>query len=309
MTGRQPVEPSAFSHFLATNYQRDPDYVVLTPGGEVLAAKWHRPAARTVTGVALAQHTLMYHVGGSTSVAKFVHGRCVGTTARHRSLTFSPRDEPSEWVRGGVCEMMHVYIAPSLIERYTDENLTSAAAPEIDPIFAAQDPWLQSYFLLLQSEFEIFRGGRRQPDALLLTQSMELLIRHLMCWHSNVSYNSRRQVVSPAVPHPLAPRHLGRVLAYIDANIGSDITLSDLAQLVGVSKHHFIRSFRAATGRTPYAYLVDRRLARAVDTLRHSAQSIERIAYEAGFKSAPGFSNVFKKHYGISPSEFRARSR
>jgi AraC family transcriptional regulator len=129
MTGRQPVEPSAFSHFLATNYQRDPDYVVLTPGGEVLAAKWHRPAARTVTGVALAQHTLMYHVGGSTSVAKFVHGRCVGTTARHRSLTFSPRDEPSEWVRGGVCEMMHVYIAPSLIERYTDENLTLQPRP------------------------------------------------------------------------------------------------------------------------------------------------------------------------------------
>jgi hypothetical protein len=67
MTGRLPVEPSAFSHFLATNYQKDPDYVVLTPGGEVLAAKWHRPAARTTTGVALAQHTLMYHAGGSTS--------------------------------------------------------------------------------------------------------------------------------------------------------------------------------------------------------------------------------------------------
>jgi AraC family transcriptional regulator len=309
MTGRQPVEPSAFSHFLATNYQRDPDYVVLTPGGEVLAAKWHRPAARTVTGVALAQHTLMYHVGGSTSVAKFAHGRCVGTTARHGSLTFSPRDEPCEWVRGGVCEMMHIYIAPAHIQRYTDENFARAAAPEIDPIFAAQDPWLQSYFMLLQSEFEIFRGGRRHPDALLLTQSMELLIRHLMCWHSNVSHNSRRRVVSPVAPHPLAPRHLNRVLAYIDANIDSDIALSDLAQLVGVSKYHFIRSFRAATGRTPYAYLVDRRLGRAIDALRHSPMSIERIACEAGFKSAPGFSNVFKKHFGMSPSQFRVRSR
>jgi AraC-like DNA-binding protein len=309
MTRHLPVKPSAFSHFLATNYQRDPDYVVLTPGGEVLAAKWHRPAARTTAGVALAQHTLMYHVGGSTSVAKFVHGRCVGTTARHRSLTFSPRDEPCEWVRGGVCEMMHIYIAQSRIERYSDENLACAVAPEIDPIFAVQDPWLQSYFMLLQSEFEIFRGSVGHPDALLLTQSMELLIRHLMCWHSNVSHNSRRRVVSPAVPHPLAPRHLGRVLAYIDANIGSDITLSDLAQLVGVTKHHFIRSFHAATGRTPYAFLVDRRLARAVDALRHSRMAIERVACAAGFKSAPGFSNVFKKHFGMSPSQFRVRSR
>ena len=188
---------------------------------------------------------------------------------------------------------MHVYIAPPLIQRYTDENFACAAAPEIDPIFAVQDPWLQSYFMLLQSEFETFGGGRKHPDALLLTQSMELLIRHLVCWRSNVSHNSRRRVVSPAAPHPLAPRHLSRVLAYIDANIGSDIALCDLAQLVGISKHYFIRSFRAATGRTPYAFLVDRRLARAVDALRHSPASIERVAREAGFKSAPGFDAQF----------------
>jgi hypothetical protein len=42
MTGRQPVEPSAFSHFLATNYQRGADYVVQAPDGDVIAAKWHR---------------------------------------------------------------------------------------------------------------------------------------------------------------------------------------------------------------------------------------------------------------------------
>jgi hypothetical protein len=109
----------------------------------------------------LAQHTLMYHVGGSTSVAKFVEGRCIGTTAQHGSLTFTPRDELSEWVRGGVCEVMHVYIAPSLIQRHADENLTCSAPPEIDPIFAIHDPWLQSYFMLLQNEFE--HGGKSHP--------------------------------------------------------------------------------------------------------------------------------------------------
>jgi hypothetical protein len=47
---------------------------------------------------------------------------------------------------------MHIYIAPRLIQQYTDENFACAAAPEIDPMFAVQDPWLQSYFMLLQSE-------------------------------------------------------------------------------------------------------------------------------------------------------------
>jgi AraC family transcriptional regulator len=309
MTDRQATEPSAFSQYVATNYPTAPDYVVHGPDGDVIAAKWHRPASHNATQVVLAQHTLIYHVGGSTSVAKLVDGRCVGTRSQHGSLTFNPRDERSEWVRGGICEVMHVYMAPSRIERYADQNLAGAATPEIDSLFAVHDPWLQSYFMWLQSEFETFGGGGKDADALLLTQSMELLIRHLVCWHSNLPRNSRRRAVAPSAAHPLAPRHLTRVVAYIDANIGSDIALADLAQLVGVSNDHFIRGFRAATQRTPYAYVVERRLARAVEALRHSTMSVERIAREAGFKSAPGFSNVFKKHYGMSPSRFRARSR
>ena len=299
------MEPSAFNHFLATNYSIRPDYVVHGPGGDVIAAKWHRPASRCAVNTALAQHTLMYHVGGSTSVAKFVDGRCVGTSAQHGSLTFSPRDECQEWARGGVCEVMHVYIEPSLIRRYADENLTSATTPEVDPMFAVHDPWLKSYFTLLHSEFGTFSRDTSHPDALLLTQSMELLVRHLMCWHSNVSQNGRKRLASPATPRPLAPRHLTRVLAYIDANIGRDITLCDLARLVSVSRYHFIRSFRAATQRTPYNYLVERRLAAAVDALKDGKKSIEQVAREAGFQSAAGFSNVFRKHYGISPSRFR----
>ena len=101
---------------------------------------------------------------------------------------------------------------------------------------------------------------------------------------------------------------MARVLAYIDANIECDIALADLAALVGVSKYYFIRSFRAATQRTPYAYLVERRLARAVEALRHSGLSVEEVARHAGFKSAAGFSNVFRKHFGMPPGQFRVRS-
>jgi len=309
MMDRQPTEPSAFNHFLATNYSIGPDYVVHGPGGEVIAAKWHRPASHCAVDTVLAQHTLMYHIGGSTSVAKFVEGRCVGTAAQHGSLTFSPRDECQEWVRGGVCEVMHVYIEPSLIRGYADENLACSTTPEVEPMFAVHDPWLQSYFTLLHREFGTFCRDTSHPDALLLTQSMELLIRHLVCWHSNASNNGRRRLASAAAPRPLAPRHLTRVLAYIDANIGRDIALRDLAQLVSVSKYHFIRSFRAATQRTPYAYLVERRLALAVNALKDGKKSVDQVAREAGFQSAAGFSNVFKKHYGMSPSNFRVRAR
>jgi transcriptional regulator GlxA family with amidase domain len=163
--------------------------------------------------------------------------------------------------------------------------------------------------MLLQSEFETSGGGGKHPDALLLTQSMELLVRHLgvLAFERVAQEQKTSGIAGRTTSFGAATPQSG--FRYIDANIGSDIALCDLAQLVDVSKHYFIRSFRAATQRTPYAYLVDRRLVRAVDALRLSPMSIERIAREAGFKSARGFSNVFKKHYGMSPSKFRARSR
>ena len=161
--------------------------------------------------------------------------------------------------------------------------------------------------MLLQSEFETYCSVTSRPDALLLTQSMELLIRHLVRWHSSVSQDGRRRMASPVAPRSLARRHVERVLAYIDANIGRDIRLCDLAQLVSVSKYHFIRSFRAATQRSPYAYVVERRLTLAIDALKDGKKSMEQVAREASFQSTAGFSNVFRKHYGMSPNAFRAR--
>jgi hypothetical protein len=77
-----------------------------------------------------ASTTHVHVLGDPTSVAKFVHGRSVGTAAQRGSLTFSPQDEPSEWVLGGVCEIMHVYIAPSLIQR-TSSSPTEATLAKI----------------------------------------------------------------------------------------------------------------------------------------------------------------------------------
>ena len=52
---------------------------------------------------------------------------------------------------------------------------------------------------------------------------------------------------------------------------------------------------------------LERRLAVAVNALKDGKKSMEPIAREAGFQSAAGFSNLFRKHYGISPSKFRAQ--
>jgi len=168
----QPTWPSAFSQYLATNFSKDADYVVHDPNSEVIAAKWHRPASRSTTQAMLAQHTLMYHVGGSTSVAKLVGGRCIGTGAQHGSVTSARETSAMNGSAGGVCEILHVYISPSLIERYADEHCSAAAAPEIDPMFAAGIPGCRAILPCCRASSRSLVAAQA-PDGLLLTQSME----------------------------------------------------------------------------------------------------------------------------------------
>jgi AraC family transcriptional regulator len=285
-----------------------PDYVVRKPDGRVLAAKWRRPASRNTLRGGVAQDTLVYHIGGTTSVAKLVDGKCVGTRTQHGSVTFFPRDEESEWIRGGVAEVFHIYLDPGLVQAFAEQNLPGSRVPAIDPLFAVSDPWLRGYFTTVMAELELFVANAEEPSSLFLSQSMELLIRHLVLWHSNAAPARWRDAKRPVV-HALAPRHLTRVLEYVEAHLTAQITVETLAAIAGMSNNHFIRAFRAATTRTPYAYVIAQRLGRAAEALRSSDQSVARVAAAVGFTSASCFSNVFRRHFGVSPAEYRARTR
>jgi AraC-like DNA-binding protein len=56
---------------------------------------------------------------------------------------------------------------------------------------------------------------------------------------------------------------------------------------------------------TPHQYLTRHRLARAALMLRRSARSVTEICFEAGFESPGSFSTLFRRHFGLSPREFR----
>jgi len=107
---------------------------------------------------------------------------------------------------------------------------------------------------------------------------------------------------------PLDSRRLSRVVDFIDGNLDQDITVLDLAGIACMSVGHFTRSFSAATGRAPHAFVAERRLVMAKRRLRDESCSIEEIAFSAGFSSLANFSKAFRHSTGLSPSQFRARS-
>jgi AraC-like DNA-binding protein len=88
----------------------------------------------------------------------------------------------------------------------------------------------------------------------------------------------------------------------IDAPAAS---LDEMAEVASLSKYHFIRSFRKATGTTPWRHVINRRMMEAKQLLSDPDYSIQQIAFHLGYNDPNYFSRAFRKEVGMSPRAFR----
>ena len=95
----------------------------------------------------------------------------------------------------------------------------------------------------------------------------------------------------------------------MDAASEEDWPVARLANVSGVSKGHFARSFKEAFGVPPHRYLLTRRVERAKALLRDTDAPIIEIAFQTGWNSLGTFGRVFRDVTGESPSELRAREQ
>lgn len=96
---------------------------------------------------------------------------------------------------------------------------------------------------------------------------------------------------------------------YINENFSSFIRIEDLADMCGLSLNYFSLCFKNTFGETPKEYITKMRLSKAKTLLEFSALSIKEISVICGFQKINSFSCSFKKHNGLSPSEFRESLR
>ncbi|MEI8216012.1 MAG: AraC family transcriptional regulator [Eubacteriales bacterium] len=96
-----------------------------------------------------------------------------------------------------------------------------------------------------------------------------------------------------------------RMQDYINENINSAITLSDLAKSAGYSQWHSARIFKELTGKSPFEYLRALRLSKAALQLRDNPKKIIDVAFDFVFDSHEGFTRAFTKQFGVSPKKYR----
>jgi AraC-like DNA-binding protein len=103
----------------------------------------------------------------------------------------------------------------------------------------------------------------------------------------------------------LKDKNLQKAIQAIHGRPASDWTLEDLAQEAGLSRAAFAQRFKRLAGDTPAHYLARVRIQRAMDLLRSTDESMERIAETVGYGDPFVFSKAFKRLQGVSPREFR----
>lgn len=93
---------------------------------------------------------------------------------------------------------------------------------------------------------------------------------------------------------------------YIAENLDRNVSLDELAEISGLSLHHFARSFKKVTGKTPYQYVLTQRIYHAQRLLAETRNSIAEIAYECGFSSQSHLTAMFGRLLGTTPGQFRS---
>lgn len=94
--------------------------------------------------------------------------------------------------------------------------------------------------------------------------------------------------------------------SFIRDNLSEPLRLEDLASLANLPPKQFLGAFKKLFGVTPTQYIIRTRVEAARYLLRDRKRDITDIALSTGFSSHAHFSMTFKKHTGVSPSEFRS---
>ncbi|NSZ19924.1 AraC family transcriptional regulator (plasmid) [Agrobacterium vitis] len=198
-------------------------------------------------------------------------------------------------------ETVHMFLPPDLLGATALEEL------DIDPSSVLLDYAGGEFDPMLNQIATSFRAMSHAPqssvDQLLADSLGTTLAAHLL----------RSYLARPAIPDRkiqqggvLDSRRLKKVFDYVEDRIDQELSLRSLADEACLSPFHFIRAFHRSTGKTPYQYLIEKRIDAAKSKLRSSSLSLAQIASETGFSTQSGFTRTFKKLTGRTPGQFRS---
>jgi AraC family transcriptional regulator len=115
------------------------------------------------------------------------------------------------------------------------------------------------------------------------------------------------RVMQAGSDRPVYEGRVNAVMDYIEAHLGDELTVEQLAEVAHFSPYHFHRIFSAMTGETLGGFIARVRLEHAASRLvAQPRRPVTDIALECGFASPSSFSRAFREAYGTTPTGWRS---
>jgi AraC-like DNA-binding protein len=102
-------------------------------------------------------------------------------------------------------------------------------------------------------------------------------------------------------------RRIDGIYRHLSEHFRESCPVREVAQAIGMNERTFSRYFRRETGRNYIEALLDLRLSYACRLLKESDKTITETAYECGFTNLANFNRQFRRHYRMTPREYRKR--
>lgn len=246
---------------------------------------------------ALSSHVFARHAHDEYGIGVLVSGAQISASGRGQ-VTAEPGDvitvNPGEVHDGAPCghgpRGWHMlYIAPKLMAHCAKAADLHGEAEFLAPVF--RRPEVNEQLVNLHG---LVRSGDIAENAWAEEHLLSLIATVL----------APAKIARPAPQ----PGGLRKLLAEIDDAPDLPHDLATLAEAAGLSRFQVIRAFSRATGFTPHAYVVERRIRQAKRLIR-TDDSLADIAARCGFTDQAHMTRLFRKRYGLTPAAYRTGAR
>jgi AraC family transcriptional regulator len=191
-----------------------------------------------------------------------------------------------------------VTLDSATIARATDD-LAHREEPEIIERWNLRDPQIETLMIALHLDAKAGHPAGALYGETLATALAVYLLR---------TQGVTRGTLPP--PRGGLPSHrLNRVREFVDANLGRELRLSELASVADMSAHYFSELFRRSTGLSPHQFVLRERIRRAKTMLLASAATMADVAIATGFPDQSHFAKMFRKLVGVAPRDYRNAAR
>ena len=241
------------------------------------------------------QHMITMHINHAVvKKEQLLNGHLRCDRFRNGDICLIPATAPALVRLHDASEIISLHLEPTFLRQIAAE-VVDPDRLELLPQFKLNDPLIYQIGIALKANLKLESVCNR-----LYTESMATALSAHLLQH----YSTQKPKIK-SYSDGLSQVQLRQVTEYIHQHSAQNHSLMVMAKIVQMSPYYFSRLFKQSTGFTPHQYLLKCRTDRAKQLLKTTNLSISDIAGQVGFVDQSHLNRHFKRHFGVSPSQFR----